>query len=62
MTPQEAANRAAAVLNKAENWAEPGSIDTTGSAMALATVADSWTRLAEALAQNQSMIEKPATP
>jgi hypothetical protein len=62
MTPQEAANRAAEVLAKAEDMASPGRVvDGTGTAMALATVADSWTRLAEALAQNPAMVSSTET-
>lgn len=58
MTPQEAANRAAAVLTVAEDCAEPGRvIDGSTNALALAQVADSWTRLAEALAANPVMWE-----
>ena len=45
MTPQEAADRAAAVLEQAEK-------STPERAQALTWVADSWTRLAEVLAQN----------
>jgi len=56
VTPQEAANRAAEVLSRAEDMAKPGRVvDGSSAAMALATVADSWTRLAEALAQNPIM-------
>lgn len=55
MTPQEAANRAAEVLVEAEKLAKPPVMDGTVNAMALATVADSWTRLAEALAANPVM-------
>lgn len=61
MTPQEAANRAAKVLAKAEELAEPCVIDGSSAAIALTNVADSWMRLAEALAQNPIMItEAPA--
>jgi hypothetical protein len=45
VTPQEAANRAAAVLEQAEKCIPPE------RAQALTYVADSWTRLAEMLAQ-----------
>lgn len=62
MTPQEAANRAAAVLAKAEDTASPGRVvDGSNAAIALATVADSWTRLAEALAQNPIMVSSTET-
>lgn len=47
MTPQEAANCAAAALEKAE-----GLTTTVERAQSLTFVADSWTRLAEMLAQN----------
>lgn len=45
MTPQEAANRAAAVLEQAEK-------STPERAQALSWVADSWTRLSEMLAEH----------
>jgi hypothetical protein len=47
VTPQEAANRAATVLEQAER-----PTTTIERAQALTFVADSWTRLAEMLAQN----------
>jgi hypothetical protein len=47
VTPQEAANRAAAVLEQAE---QPTTTDER--AQALTFVADSWTRLAEMLAEH----------
>lgn len=47
MTPQEAADRAAEVLVRAE-----APTTTMERAQALTYVADSWTRLAEMLAQN----------
>jgi hypothetical protein len=47
VTPQEAANRAAAVLEKAES-----PTTTIERAQALTYVADSWTRLAEMLAEH----------
>lgn len=47
MTPQEAANRAAAVLEQAER-----PTTTVERAQALTYVADSWTRLAEMLSEH----------
>ena len=52
MTPQEAANRAAAVLKQAEQ-----SATTPERAQVLTFVADSWTRLAEMLSENPIAIE-----
>lgn len=53
MTAQEAANRAAAMLAKAADWALPGSMDRTNNAMAFVGVADGWTRLAATLGHLQ---------
>lgn len=56
MTPKEAADRAAKVLTAAEDAATPGRVvDGSTNALALVKVADSWTRLAQALAENPVM-------
>jgi hypothetical protein len=60
MTPQEAASRAAQVLAKAEAVADaPYGHHTADTVRVLAAVADSWTRLGEALAQNPIMVLRP---